>query len=332
MGILTGEPPQLVQSLRSRTRQTLDRIDNEQVRRARGLVRALRQGQPDVLYLGDSEMSFVAPYDTDRRRLGTMVADDLGPAISVRAVHGPSFNPDIFDAYLGLLRGTSHRPLVVVPLWTRGRFTPWIEHPVHGHKRATAAIRQIDPTRSSWRIHRVFAPPTQEEFDQFGRVLYETLLGEGTVDDYVAPIREHLRSGDEDRALRALYAYHYGGLLRAGSPEVEAVTRMGRTIRELGCAAVVYQTPIPVQMGAELLGPELAERTAESYAVLNEAYRLGAGEDSEIIESGTCFATDEFIDPNDATEHLNERGRRRLSGLVTDAIRRRLGMAGMGGN
>jgi hypothetical protein len=326
MGIMTGERPAIV-NLRVGTRRWLDRVDSEQVRRARGLMRSLRQGKPDVLYLGDSIMSFIAPYDTDRRRLGVMVADGLGPDVSLRVVHGPSFNPDLFDAYLGLLWGTPHRPLLVIPLWTRGRFPPWTEHPVHGHKRATAAIRLIDPSSHFLRIHHAFPRPTQADFDRFAQVRYDTLEGSGTVGDYVTPIREFQRSGDEESARRNLYAYHHGGLLVAGTPEVEAVTRLARTIKDLGCAAVVYQTPIPVQMGAKLLGPELAERTAESYRVLNEAYRLGAGGDADIIESGTSFATDEFIDPNDATEHLNQRGRAHLASLLTSAIRQRLGRA-----
>jgi hypothetical protein len=151
-------------------------------------------------------------------------------------------------------------------------------------------------------------------------VPYSTLLGEGIVDDYVSKIHEYGRRGNHDERVRMLYAYHHGGLLKAGSPEMEAVTRMGCTLRELGAPSVVYQTPVPVEKAVELFGTEMAERTAASFAVLNAAYRLGAGADAHIIECGTSFSTDEFIDPRDASEHLNETGRRRLTDLIMTQV------------
>jgi hypothetical protein len=321
--LAAGTTP-LVHRLRYRVRRTLDRVDNEPVRRARGLLRVLRNHPPDVIYFGESTVSFIGPTDVDRRRLYTMVDDGLGPHVSMHVVHGASFSTDIFDAYLGLLKSTQHRPLIVVPLCVRFRFTPWIEHPVHGHKKALQRIREVDPTKGAWRVHGAWPRPNQVDFDEFHRVPFSSLLGDLTVGDYVTPIAEFQRSGDDVGRVRMLYAYHHGGLLELDSPVMEAVTQMGRTIRELGCPAVVYQTPVPLETGTTLLGQELADRTAASFAAINAAYRLGAGEGVEIIESGTCFTDSEFIDPADATEHLNEFGRRHLAEMILSAIKQRL--------
>jgi len=73
-------------------------------------------------------------------------------------------------------------------------------------------------------------------------------------------------------------------------------------------------------MGTRLLGHELADRTLENYRLLGQAYRRGAGEDAQIIESGACFVTDEFIDPTDGSEHLNEKGRSHLASLLIGSI------------
>jgi hypothetical protein len=309
--------------IRYHIRRSLNRIDNEQLRRARGLLKTLKLQPLDVLYLGDSTTSFVGSGDTDRRQLKTMIGDALGTDVSYHVVDGPSFSPDIYDAYLQLLRAASQPPLVIVPLCVRVRVPPWIEHPVHGHKRALQELRKVDPFKGAWRVHAAFPSPTQEDFDEHRRVPYSTLLGEGTVDDYVSKIGEYGRSGRHDERVRMLYAYHHGGLLKTGSPAMEAVTRMGCTLRELGAPSVVYQTPVPVEKAVELFGTQMAERTAESFAVLNAAYRLGAGTDAPIIECGTSFSTDEFIDPSDASEHLNETGRRRLTDLIVTEVRAR---------
>jgi hypothetical protein len=268
-------------------------------------------------------LSFVGSQDVDRRRLDTMVRDGLGPDVSMYVVDGASFNPDLYDAYLRLLEATSHRPLIVVPLWVRGRTAALIEHPVHGHKKALQKIREVDPSKGSWRVHGAWPRPTQSDFDAFYKVPYSTLLGDWTVSDYVRPIAEFKRGGDEASRIRMSFAYHHGGLLEVDDPGMEAVTRMGRTISELGCPAVVYQTPVPVESGVALFGPELADRTAASFAALNAAYRLGAGEDAEIVESGCCFTESDLIDPADTTEHFNEHGRLRLAEMIVDAIKRR---------
>ncbi|HEY3841910.1 MAG TPA: hypothetical protein VGL48_01555 [Acidimicrobiales bacterium] len=314
----------LVLRARHTARRSLDRIDNEPVRRARGLLKALKgSNPPDLLYLGDSMLSFVSPTDVDRRRLDTMVADGLGAEKSMHVVDGASFHVDIFEAYLRLLYGTSHRPLVIVPLWIRGRTAPFIEHPVHGHKKAIEKIRQVDPSRGAWRVRGMWPRPTPEKFEAFYEVPFPTVLGDLKVGDYVRPIAEFKRSGNEAERLKTLYAYHHGGLLLPDSPVMEGVTRMAATIRDLGCRVVVYQTPVPVETASALLGPELVTRTAASFAALDAAYRAGSGDDTEIVQSGMSFPESEFIDPTDASEHLNQHGRIRLAEMITDAVKRR---------
>ncbi|HEX3794080.1 MAG TPA: hypothetical protein VHV57_06240 [Acidimicrobiales bacterium] len=318
---------QLKIRLRSRVRRSMDRLDNEQVRRARGLLRALRTDPPDVLYLGDSMLSFVAAEDQDRRRLDTMVRDGLGAGTKMHVVDGASFHADLFDAYLRLLEATPHRPLVIVPLWTRGRSAAFMEHPVHGHKKAMRSIRQVNLAAGTWRVRGAWPRPTPAEFETFYAVPYPTLLGDLTVGDYVKPIAELARTGQEEERVKMLYAYHHGGLLTVDTPGMDAVTNMAKRIADLGCPVVVYQTPVPVETGVRFYGEQFAERTAASLRALNAAYRLGAGPDAEIIESGMSFAESEFIDPNDASEHLNERGRRRLADMIVQGVRARRGDA-----
>jgi len=243
----------------------------------------------------------------------------------MHVIDGPSFQSDIYNAYLGLLDALDRPPLVIVPLCIRVRFAPWVEHSVHGLKRPTEVIRAIDPKKNAWKIHASFSRPAPSEFAVFQRIPYPNLLPGKAVGDFLGPIREYQRAGDRSEDLvRMLYAYHHGGLLIRGSSAVDSVTQMGRRIRQLGCPAVVYQTPVPIEMGTMLFGPDFESRTRENFAVMNEAYRLGAGEEAEIIESGLSFRTTEFLDPQDATEHLNEHGRRRLSAEIVDAVKTKL--------
>jgi hypothetical protein len=50
---------------------------------------------------------------------------------------------------------------------------------------------------------------------------------------------------------------------------------------------------------------------------------MGAGPETEIIESGQWFAESEFIDRADGSEHLNQHGRRRLADAIVKAVNQR---------
>lgn len=314
-----------VQRARYRARRALDRIDNEPVRLARHLLEALHDTPIDVLYLGDSTSSFVAPYDTDRRRLPQMVADALGASVRVHVVKGASFNANMYEAYLRLLRATDQRPLVIASLAVRSHTPTLTRHPVHGHHRALATIRSIDASRGAWRVHGAWPPPTQADFDVFHQVPHATLLGQGTMGTYRERLAALEDAGNHEAYLCVLYDYLHGGCVPAGPEGLEAVTRLGSTLRSFGCCAVVYQLPVPVERGAELLGAGFRTRAEANLSALEEAYRHGAGHDALVVGHGTRFPTGEFLDPADGTEHLNAAGRAHLAGLIVDAVRGRLG-------
>jgi hypothetical protein len=307
-----------------RVRLFLNRIDDEPVRRARGLMKALRTDPPDILWLGDSMLAVGAVDDTDRRRVQHMAAEEVGPGVTWRIIDGAGFNPDMYNGYLRLVQGSSARPLLILPLCIRVR-TPLILHPVYGKRRSIERLRQIDPAKGRWRVHAAFPPATPEEFEAFYKLPYDTILGPGVVGDFVQPIKELERSGrDNDELLRLRFAYHHGSLLSQDGYGIDEITEMGRMVRELGCEAVIYESPVPVPRTVELLGPELHDRILANFELIRAAYREGAGADARIIENGMVFPTDEFADPDDGTEHLNQVGRARLAHLIATEVKQRL--------
>lgn len=301
------------------TRRNISRVDNAEVRLGRQLLRVMRTAPPDLLYLGDSALSFVSAADSDTRRLYAMVADQVSPA-SMHVAHGGSFHPALYDAYLRLLTGTPNRPLVIVPLCIRVRTLPWIEHPIFGHKQATSFLSAADPLGAAWRVRSGFPRPTAEQFARFHKLPHHTWAGDLTVGDYITRLKNPKAAGlDADAAMTLLYAYHHGGTVQGGQ-HLDAVVQLGKRLRELGCRTVVYQTPVPVQKGRELHGPAFGELAARNFAQLDDAYRTGYGEGAEILQTGMDFATSEFIDPRDGSEHLNQTGRLHLATAISNAI------------
>jgi hypothetical protein len=286
-----------------------DRLDHPQLRDVRRLLRS----HADVVMLGESVLVWVGPDDRDRRTLPMMVRDGLRPDASLVSVSGGGYHAELLAAYLEVLAGLPRRPrAVVLPLWVRGRLRPWVEHPRFGHHDALARLRRLDPTTPAWRVRGSLR--RGGDWAAYHAVPYETLLGPGTVGDYVLPLKGHRVSGDE--RLRLLYAYHHGGLV-----EPAAFAALGTAARALDVPVVAYQAPVPVGTGERVL-PGLTERVARNLALADAAFRSAL--DVPVLQTGTSFGDDEFIDPTDASEHLNEKGRRRLAELLVAEVRARL--------
>jgi hypothetical protein len=300
-----------------KVRRQIARIDNPEVRKARTLVRLARTGPLDILVLGDSAASFVAPYDTDKRPLRRMFADAFGPEVATHAVHGGSYNPLIFNEYVRMLEGQPTRPVVVLPLTVRVRTLPWIEHPLYGHKRASQFLSTVDATTPPRRIRKGFVPPSAEEFAQFYALPFATWAGDLTIGDYVQPLKRKDVTGDD--AARLLYAYHHGGEIVPGAP-LDKLREMGERLRRLGLPVVAYQTPVPVQRGVELHGPQFHELAEHNFAVIEQAFVSGYG-DLPIARTGLTAPTAHFIDWRDGSEHVNEHGRSALTAAVLDAAK-----------
>ena len=300
-------------------RRQIGRIDNAEVRKARRLARRARTAPPDVLYLGDSAVSFVASYDADKRPLHRMVGDALPPEVTMHAVYGGSYNPLIYNEFVRLLEGHEARPLVILPLWVRGRTLPWIEHPVFGHQRASQFLSTLDATTPLRKIRKGFARPTQAEFERFRALEFPTWAGDLRIGDYIDRLKGNTLDGDE--AARLLYAYHHGGEIDTGGP-LDTVRELGARLRRLDLPVVVYQTPVPVEKGVELHGPSFFELAERNFRLLEEAFVSGYGA-VPILPTGLSVPTTDFIDWRDGSEHLNDRGRSVIAAAVVAAAKDR---------
>jgi hypothetical protein len=300
-----------------KVRRQIARVDNPEVRNARTLARLSRTSSVDILALGDSMVSWTAPYDSDARPFHRMLKDSFGPEATTLAVHGGSYNPPLYNQYVRMLEGHSAPPLVILPLTPRVRTLPWIEHPAHGHQRASHFLSTVDATTPLRRIRKGFTPPTPSDFEQFYALKFSTWAGDLTIGDYVRPLKRNELS--EDESARLLYAYHHGGEIEPGAP-LDMVRELGDRLRRLGASVVVYQTPVPVEKGVELHGQQFYELAERNFAVLEDAFVSGYG-DVPVVRTGLTAPTTHFIDWRDGSEHLNELGRSVVASAVVDATR-----------
>ncbi len=300
-----------------KVRRGLSRVDDADVRKARRLARRSRSGDLDVVYFGDSLTSFVAPNDQDSRPLHRMIRDSLDPATSMHITHGGSYAAPLYSGLLRLIEASPSRPVVILPLCIRVRTVPWMDHPVHGRKNAIDFLSRLDPDAALWRIRKGFQPASRADWAAFHALPHPTWAGDWVVGDYIDKLKyspEH-----DDEWVKLLYAYHHGGRVPQGLA-LDQVAMLGKQLRRLGLPTVAYETPVPVVKGEEFY-PDFRALADKNFADLREAFVAGYGSDAVVLRTGTISGTEEFIDWRDASEHLNEFGRRRIARSITDAAR-----------
>jgi hypothetical protein len=308
--------------LRWYAKRTVHRLDNPELASARRLLKRMRVDPPDVLWLGDSTTIFLAPGDRDRRRLADVVADELGPSVSMHVISGAGYHSGLHRAYLELLRGQPGRPVILHSLWVRGRFQPWIHHPTYGHEAVLPRVQALDHSTAPWQVWASIPRPGRDAFARHAQMPHTTLRGPGRVADYVDPLRG---SGlDPQQRIEMMNMFHHGARLEPDTPSLGPVTALGRSARELGRGTVAYYNPVCIERGVEVLGTEFRPHVLRNHAILEAAYRAGAGPEATVLSYLPEFVKAEFMDPELADEHLGERGRRRLGREIAEAVTEKL--------
>jgi hypothetical protein len=307
-------------TLAPRVRELRRRVDNPVVKSARLLVARFRTDPPDVLHFGASESIFIGRDDVDRRTLPQMVRDSLPEGATFYSVAGAGYHPELFKSYLQLIAGTPRKPVVVIGLAVRLGLMPWSEHPQYGHQRALAAVRKLDPDAPLWRMRKAIRPATDRQMAAYDRRPWESLAGTLTIGEYRIPLKDPAKHGlTPAEATRLFYAYHHGAVIDPDDPWLDGVTALGRTLRDMSIRAVPYHIPIPVEEGNRIYGDIFAERVIGNLNRMEEAFTRGYGP-VEFAPTGTALESADFLDPADAVEHFNERGRAKLTALIAPMV------------
>lgn len=316
---------------RERVREQRARYFNVELGHVRRARRRLRRRDLDVLYFGDSTTSFVAPDDADRRRLPAMLQDELAP-LRVETLFGGGYNQVLYREFVRLLDPTPQRPqLIVMSLCIRATTTVHVtEHPVHGYRASLELLKGLDGGRLPTAIRRN-PVPTVADYARFESLPVTTRWsGDRLIGDFRRELKD--RDGLDPAAReRSLFDYFHGEVVDPLHPGLTGWRALGKQLTAYGVPVVAYRNPVPVREGQRILGADFEQHVESNFAAIERAFLETAPAGTRVVDAGT-FETAEFLDPADATEHLNERGRLRLARAVAaevrDVLELRAGTAG----
>jgi hypothetical protein len=318
-----GRRRAVVLKARGIARVTRDRLVDQQLRQLRERIRTVRRGGTDVLYLGESSTFHIDPRDTDRRTLPDMVGDDSGMPIT--PFWGPGYGPALWGEFIRVLATLEARPrAVVLPMVIRTTALHLRVHPVYAYPQSLARMREVHDADARIRPWGRWTHAAQEDYARFEALPVQTRWGgERTLGDW----RQHLRGAkhrlDDVDFRRTLFDYFHGEVIAEDNPGVLAWRRFGEQLRDYGVPVVSYWTPVPLEAGEELFPGEFREQVERNLAVIDRAFLDGAGPVARPMRPD-LVPDDEFIEPRDGTEHLNQLGRLRLARGIVSGLRERL--------
>ena len=299
-------------------RTVRDRLDGLEFRTARSLMKRSAEGPLDVVYLGDS-MNFSFGGGGDMRWLSQMLEDELGSSVSMFSLAGGSYHPALWESFISLLPPSRTPRVVIHALSCRLMLAPWALHPLYHYRQQIEVLMAVANGASPMRLRGGFPPPRREEMKAYNELRHPTLLGDLRVADYLSHIRSEAAGREEQ--VRWLYGFHHGGRVPADAPGLAALDHFAETLAERGSHVVAFHAPVCLPRGREVLGDELADIVHENVAMLGSRYREHSGVRTQLSDLTDAFSREEFVDPDDGTEHLNGVGRLRLAQTLADQVR-----------
>ena len=302
-------------------RQWADTRVERPVARAITVGTALRRERPDVLYFGDSSLIHVSPDDADKRRLGEMFAGESGRKTA--QYYGPAYSAEVWGEFTRLIADLPRPRCVVLSLCIRPATHRHVyEHPIFGYRSAVKALSSARRPGPGLAARLYKTPPGPEAYARYEALERKSRWGfAGTMGEYRSRLRGYDPATADEQSQQVIYDYFHGEY-SAGSPGLQHWRRFGERLRALDVPVVAYRTYMPLDAGTRLLGEEFTPHVEENFRLIEEQFFAGLGGGKPVYVDPPPDSS--YINCADATEHLNETGRRRIVETLIEAVNERL--------
>jgi hypothetical protein len=312
--------PALIQ-LRHRVRVWRDDHVDWQLVQLRRAHRSLSSGRADVLALGESSFLFVSLADRDKRKLPTMVRDQLSADVSVVTFCGPGYSPRLYREFIRLLSGSPPRPgVVLVSMSVRTSTSTHVQlNPRFAYRHSREVLGRLTSPRAPVAALLARRRPRQRE-GEFEEASVDTRWDERRT---IGEFRERLRGAGTSRDAdteRNLFNYFHGEVVTPENTGLEQWAEFGRVLKSFGVPVIAYHAPIPLRRGETHFPGEFMDHIRANERLVEVALATEVGPLLQLVPIPALDDAD-FIDAGDATEHLAEQGRQRVAKILGAAIR-----------
>ncbi|MCL4267993.1 MAG: hypothetical protein KJZ72_00540 [Anaerolineales bacterium] len=279
---------------------------------------------PDILFFGDSVLLRVSRDDTDTDTLDQMLSKKLGGKLKLLSIAHTAYHMQIYKSLIRVLDVTKRKPRVVIlPINLRSFSPQWDFYPAWQFHDEIQAVENYlsNPSLEIAGVNEVSA--TSNLLRLFDAIPVKYPLTElNRIGQFRSMIASKSKNEDQKNSrLRQIFIYHYMHPLSEDHPKIKALEECVRMLSVLKIPLVLYVTPINWEAGRKYVGWEFIEAVKSNVNTISNRLsphqmdnKVNFADLSILLEAG-CF----FSDDN-ATEHLNQQGRRLLADEIMKMI------------
>ncbi|MFH1380265.1 MAG: hypothetical protein ABII23_08310 [bacterium] len=276
--------------------------------RVKNIRRVLAQ-KHDIIYMGDSALSFVSETDTNRRSIPEMVSDLLNGQ-SIGVIKEDAFHLEIFSAICesGVFN-RAHPSMVIIPINLRSLSAVWHLAPPFQFVKEKIILRYDNLfLRIFFKPLTVFRainlnPIDQDEFNN--TMVYYEGKKVGRVKEFE---NRSINSNYSDSNMINKIGFFYMHDLSRAHPKIQAMARIASVLKKKGITPVFYVMPIDYQICTQFAGEAFSDKINKNVQLIRSVL---ADEGTDLLDLSRSLPSEAFdwkfwLYPN---EHLNEIGR-----------------------
>ena len=255
----------------------------------------LKEGA-DIIYFDASVNEFIAPGDTDRRQLCTMM-QDAKPKLKVRPVTHPAYGLAMYEAYCHYLLKQKSRPrLIIIPLELRYFSKTWYMRPEYqfSHDKAILKGGMEAVWYHPFRIFQFKKDISQAAFEALP--IYNA-------DKYVGTIKQCM---DTSQGKRLSVIAGYMMSLTIEDTNIQCLKRIVKLMKGSDIKVLFSIHAINYEDGEKYLPGSFKIRTLENVTVLKQVLDK---EGADYIDLSFAFGSNVFFWRDYMNEHLRQNGR-----------------------
>jgi hypothetical protein len=284
---------------------------------------------PHILIYGDSVMERISIHDKNKSTLSEMIVETIGQK-KIHCVAHSGYHMGIFYQLTRLLQLLPARPrIVVLPINMRSFSPQWDLHPLHHRAEHVRIIQDYIDKLQNFSELPPYNIERQTQEDEFLSTQADYRF---TDFKYICQFDNIIKSPattEEEKRFRRqqMFIYHYLYGMNHNNRKLRLLKDVIKMLKQLDISIVSYITPINHVSAQKYIGHKFLEAfqvNLEFIFNIFEKFSQDLGRDlqsfnpehtSHIIfrDYSLSLTPDYFFHDDDATEHLNERGRLRIA-------------------
>ena len=278
-----------------------------------------------ILLFGDSVNERISSFDRDVRSVTQMVVENFKNRYTLGCISYSGYHVGVFYQFVRLLKNLENKPSVLVlPINMRSFSPQWDLNYLY---QFTGEIMRIQKYIDTTGCDTIKAPFNMNQIGKQTKIdfLKTEIKYPYTCYKYIYQFIDIIKSTpctEKEKAfrLKQIFIFHYMYLMDPGHRKLQNIKEIIKLALELDISLAAYITPINYEAGLKYAGEDFIKIFNSNVNLVSDLFTKKYHNAHIFKDYSLLLGSRYFFNEDDATEHLNENGRKILAKAITDMI------------